>query len=47
MTRVALEFLYRQGLRDGNYITFYEVQNPKVNDVFDRMREVGERNGGC
>lgn len=33
------------GFRDSNYIIFYKGQNLKVNCVFNRMREVGERNG--
>lgn len=40
-SRISLEV----GLRDSNYITLYKGQNPKVNCAFNRMREVGERNG--
>lgn len=34
------------GLGDCNYITLYEGQNPTVNCIFKRKREVWERNGG-
>lgn len=45
MTCVALECPYRWGLQDSNYITLYEGQNPTVQSVFNRLKEVG-RGGG-
>lgn len=45
MTCMALEFLYRWGLKTAITLRLYEGQSPRVT-AFNRMRKVGERDSG-